>query len=112
MFLVGVFFFFFQAEDGIRDLTVTGVQTCALPISDSPVSGQRPLGSPAPLEPPTVVRFDCEIGGGGRRNRSEPNSQAPGLGLPRRLARDGKPPPDRSKRRNRVVRRSPLRLEK
>src|SRR2546430_11209693 len=25
-------FFFFQAEDGIRDLTVTGVQTCALPI--------------------------------------------------------------------------------
>src|SRR2546430_5836524 len=29
---IGVFFFF-QAEDGIRDLTVTGVQTCALPIS-------------------------------------------------------------------------------
>src|SRR2546430_5522941 len=27
-----VYFFFFQAEDGIRDLTVTGVQTCALPI--------------------------------------------------------------------------------
>src|SRR5256886_6576647 len=27
-----IFFFFFQAEDGIRDLTVTGVQTCALPI--------------------------------------------------------------------------------
>src|SRR2546430_1294607 len=26
------YFFFFQAEDGIRDLTVTGVQTCALPI--------------------------------------------------------------------------------
>src|SRR2546427_8589717 len=30
-----LFFFFFQAEDGIRDLTVTGVQTCALPISCS-----------------------------------------------------------------------------
>src|SRR2546421_7818586 len=29
------FFFFFQAEDGIRDLIVTGVQTCALPISRS-----------------------------------------------------------------------------
>src|SRR2546427_788410 len=29
----GFEFFFFQAEDGIRDLTVTGVQTCALPIS-------------------------------------------------------------------------------
>src|SRR2546427_7338950 len=30
------FFFFFQAEDGIRDLTVTGVQTCALPIWPRP----------------------------------------------------------------------------
>src|SRR2546427_7682916 len=30
--LLCFFFFFFQAEDGIRDLTVTGVQTCALPI--------------------------------------------------------------------------------
>ena len=27
-----MFFFFFQAEDGIRDTSVTGVQTCALPI--------------------------------------------------------------------------------
>ena len=27
-------FFFFQAEDGIRDTSVTGVQTCALPISE------------------------------------------------------------------------------
>src|SRR5688572_30852014 len=32
LILFGCFFFFFQAEDGIRDLTVTGVQTCALPI--------------------------------------------------------------------------------
>src|SRR5256886_11342768 len=30
--IVPLHFFFFQAEDGIRDLTVTGVQTCALPI--------------------------------------------------------------------------------
>src|SRR5256885_2144393 len=30
------FFFFFQAEDGIRDYKVTGVQTCALPISCKP----------------------------------------------------------------------------
>src|SRR5688572_31350552 len=29
---MSVGFFFFQAEDGIRDLTVTGVQTCAVPI--------------------------------------------------------------------------------
>src|SRR5690606_7347713 len=31
------FFFFFQAEDGIRDFHVTGVQTCALPISESDI---------------------------------------------------------------------------
>src|SRR5256885_6246367 len=30
-----VFFFFFQAEDGIRDYKVTGVQTCALPICEA-----------------------------------------------------------------------------
>src|SRR2546422_10376045 len=29
------YFFFFQAEDGIRDVAVTGVQTCALPISSA-----------------------------------------------------------------------------
>src|SRR2546430_3416397 len=39
-------FFFFQAEDGIRVLTVTGVQTCALPISPQP-RACRP--SPPPL---------------------------------------------------------------
>src|SRR2546427_8155675 len=38
-------FFFFQAEDGIRDLTVTGVQTCALPILDRLEShGGQPAG--------------------------------------------------------------------
>src|SRR6266496_3156863 len=35
------FFFFFQAEDGIRDLYVTGVQTCALPIFDGAVEEAR-----------------------------------------------------------------------
>src|SRR5438270_11944645 len=38
--------FFFQAEDGIRDLTVTGVQTCALPI----------LAIGGPEEPQTRLR--------------------------------------------------------
>src|SRR5436190_8255446 len=33
VFVFFFFFFFFQAEDGIRDHCVTGVQTCALPIS-------------------------------------------------------------------------------
>src|SRR5437764_1943891 len=32
MYFIIFFFFFFQAEDGIRDTSVTGVQTCALPI--------------------------------------------------------------------------------
>src|SRR2546430_1075312 len=37
-------FFFFQAEDGIRDLTVTGVQTCALPICQAePGHGRQSL---------------------------------------------------------------------
>src|SRR5215475_7592556 len=40
--MIFFFFFFFQAEDGIRDFHVTGVQTCALPIS------------PPQLPPPTV----------------------------------------------------------
>src|SRR5205823_10304359 len=39
-------FFFFQAEDGIRDKLVTGVQTCALPISskEEPPGSSRRLG--------------------------------------------------------------------
>src|SRR2546428_12195186 len=40
---VGRLFFFFQAEDGIRDLIVTGVQTCALPILLSVVSALESL---------------------------------------------------------------------
>src|SRR6266850_4867773 len=39
--LRGVYFFFFQAEDGIRDYKVTGVQTCALPISPVFAPGSR-----------------------------------------------------------------------
>src|SRR2546430_7108402 len=42
-------YFFFQAEDGIRDLTVTGVQTCALPISaeDARSEDRAPVGAAA-----------------------------------------------------------------
>src|SRR6266498_977327 len=36
--------FFFQAEDGIRDADVTGVQTCALPISSARLKGAGPPG--------------------------------------------------------------------
>src|SRR5258706_11069003 len=38
------FFFFFQAEDGIRDWSVTGVQTCALPISRARAQPARGIG--------------------------------------------------------------------
>src|SRR5207245_4644950 len=56
-FSICIFFFFFQAEDGIRDATVTGVQTCALPISeialrasDSPCGGRSGAMSSNPRE--------------------------------------------------------------
>src|SRR5216684_1040190 len=47
------FFFFFQAEDGIRDVAVTGVQTCALPISPWPALG---VGRRAIVENPAIGR--------------------------------------------------------
>src|SRR2546430_5171170 len=46
------FFFFFQAEDGIRDLTVTGVQTCALPIYQVTIPELGPIRA---QQPPIVV---------------------------------------------------------
>src|SRR5438046_9449278 len=50
-----VFFFFFQAEDGIRDWSVTGVQTCALPILGSTVERKN-----VPLVMQTVARLRAE----------------------------------------------------
>src|SRR5256885_12578097 len=49
--LVLVFFFFFQAEDGIRDYKVTGVQTCALPIFRHTRDGRSPPDAPLPGTP-------------------------------------------------------------
>src|SRR5437762_3659765 len=37
--------FFFQAEDGIRDTSVTGVQTCALPISAAEIAKSPAIGT-------------------------------------------------------------------
>src|SRR5260370_27123960 len=51
-------FFFFQAEDGIRDSSVTGVQTCALPISSAaapPASGFAPAIASAPMAAAAVA---------------------------------------------------------
>src|SRR2546430_12736701 len=81
------FFFFFQAEDGIRDLTVTGVQTCALPISggsparpllfglqrDEAASGPAGRWNPAPAPPvllPGVRKGGSAAGAGDREGRS------------------------------------------
>src|SRR3989440_2862302 len=65
-------FFFFQAEDGIRDLIVTGVQTCALPILPRHPGGAV---SPGPLRRPDGVRRraagDDDRAGGNLRTRGE-----------------------------------------
>src|SRR2546429_1793822 len=59
--------FFFQAEDGIRDVAVTGVQTCALPIS---TFCMKPEIGPSALVPKKLAsvagksrRLDAKIGG-------------------------------------------------
>src|SRR5437763_13936478 len=52
-----VVFFFFQAEDGIRDTSVTGVQTCALPILLSDWEGH-----PVPRNPIAPVTGDARRG--------------------------------------------------
>src|SRR5207245_4726010 len=49
----GALFFFFQAEDGIRDATVTGVQTCALPISSARGSWRARSSPPSRPSPGT-----------------------------------------------------------
>src|SRR5258707_11844814 len=82
MCVVFLFFFFFQAEDGIRDIGVTGVQTCALPIC-SAINGielrssrHRPKSSSS-LNPSVVQGMaiaspdDALIRGGLSDSRSE-----------------------------------------
>src|SRR5437762_6757981 len=64
MYEIFIFFFFFQAEDGIRDTSVTGVQTCALPIF-----GDLPAVDPAirydvvKMLDHLLLRQDGKIGG-------------------------------------------------
>src|SRR5438132_9527341 len=58
------FFFFFQAEDGIRDHCVTGVQTCALPISVF-VNWLPEICMPSPESPQkrtTARSITCRLG--------------------------------------------------
>src|SRR6266496_4585855 len=83
------FFFFFQAEDGIRDLYVTGVQTCALPIFSVCQwrSGQRLVAWAAPgaitanrccSSPPPTAGSQCVMcarAAGARTNKHAPESR-------------------------------------
>src|SRR5256885_2746294 len=71
--VIDSFFFFFQAEDGIRDYKVTGVQTCALPICREP-GPRRPGGGRGQLG---RVRFGIagQLGGTGRGQRERARPQ-------------------------------------
>src|SRR5258706_12089607 len=65
-----LFFFFFQAEDGIRDWSVTGVQTCALPISGGAEPGRSgPVFRPHP-QPEVSCDSDELLRRGAARFRS------------------------------------------
>src|SRR2546430_4350609 len=57
------FFFFFQAEDGIRDLTVTGVQTCALPILGAFVAASALCAAAPTIQLLVAARFVQGVGG-------------------------------------------------
>src|ERR1041385_2706846 len=65
--------FFFQAEDGIRDVAVTGVQTCALPISSFYFvwldNSLEPLGEREPPDPRVAGELWAVHGGGVYRAR-------------------------------------------
>src|SRR5207248_8330933 len=62
--------FFFQAEDGIRDRTVTGVQTCALPISHDRVAADAGDGR---VPEPELGQLVADLVGEGARARDEPD---------------------------------------
>src|SRR5207248_8863918 len=60
--VLSLFFFFFQAEDGIRDRTVTGVQTCALPILLISLGARTGLFEAAAREPATNAKLAGRAG--------------------------------------------------
>src|SRR5205809_5903529 len=76
-----MFFFFFQAEDGIRDVVVTGVQTCALPIFARAEGGLRGGSSWAPAVLGPAARFRAS--GDHRRIAAPPGPGARHSAAPR-----------------------------
>src|SRR5206468_7702134 len=68
-----IYFFFFQAEDGIRDLIVTGVQTCALPIFSERAEAKENRKIPwnAPLSRRMLAQGFAGGNEGRRKKRSE-----------------------------------------
>src|SRR3989441_12748484 len=71
-------FFFFQAEDGIRDKLVTGVQTCALPILIYlDMSGLIARKQHRPLEQPGITAGTQPLGGPGPARALATGSPAP-----------------------------------
>src|SRR5256886_8472212 len=78
---------FFQAEDGIRDLTVTGVQTCALPISPRLHGTSRPV-SKSELSYCFLTSRSCIVyRPGGRDCTQSAAASAPRAKTPRSVAR-------------------------
>src|SRR2546430_10882270 len=69
------FFFFFQAEDGIRDLTVTGVQTCALPICEAVAEDACPDIDICPHVGDVEVRPDRKAAGNPVAGLVDPRSE-------------------------------------
>src|SRR5690606_40978744 len=76
------FFFFFQAEDGIRDFHVTGVQTCALPIS--PPHGARQISTCAPSSTSRLPGIRKKWLAGAALRCITANSLSRHTGMPRR----------------------------
>src|SRR6266705_4019052 len=57
-----IFILFFQAEDGIRDRTVTGVQTCALPICRCAAAADGEVGlAAAAAHRPDLILMDIQL---------------------------------------------------
>src|SRR5256886_9907649 len=89
--------FFFQAEDGIRYLTVTGVQTCALPIFalrpaglDARPESRRQRLRVAPLAHPAGLPLDHRLGQAAHRVDDHGPREAIGRSEERRVGKEGR----------------------